>query len=302
MEFETYSSGKILLTSEYFVLEGALSLAIPTKYGQSFTFKKNSSGFLSWKSYNSVNKIWFECKLKKIDFKCITTTDSQKSNILISILKSAKKLNNLFFCDISGGDVITKLDFPNNWGLGSSSTLINNIAKWTKVNPYDLLWSVFNGSGYDIACANSKSAILYKVKQKKVTIEKIQFKPSFHQNIFFIHLNKKQNTNDSLKTFGKKNYSKSVIDVLSKLTKNFVNVKSLKEFQKCIKTHESIISKSLEMDPVKEKFFKDYNGEIKSLGAWGGDFILAAGPNSSIEYFQNKGFKTIISYNEMFNI
>ena len=133
-------------------------------------------------------------------------------------------------------------------------------------------------------------------------IEKIQFKPSFHQNMFFIHLNKKQNTNDSLKTFRKKNYSKSVINILSKLTKNFVNCKSLKEFQKCIKMHESIISKSLEMNPVKEKFFKDYSGEIKSLGAWGGDFILAAGPSSSIEYFQNKGFKTILSYNEMFNI
>ena len=283
-------------------MKGALSLAIPTKFGQSLAFKRNSSGILSWKSYNSVNKIWFECELKKTDFKCIKTTDSHKSDILISILKSAKKLNNLFFCDILGGDIITKLDFPINWGLGSSSTLINNIANWVKVNPYKLLWSVFNGSGYDIACANSKSAILYRIKRKKVMIEKIQFKPSFHQNMFFIHLNKKQNTNDSLKTFRKKNYSKSVINILSKLTKNFVNCKSLKEFQKCIKMHESIISKSLEMNPVKERFFKDYSGEIKSLGAWGGDFILAAGPSSSIEYFQNKGFKTILSYNEMFNI
>ena len=283
-------------------MKGALSLAIPTKFGQSLAFKRNSSGILSWKSYNSVNKIWFECELKKTDFKCIKTTDSHKSDILISILKSAKKLNNLFFCDILGGDIITKLDFPINWGLGSSSTLINNIANWVKVNPYKLLWSIFNGSGYDIACANSKSAILYRIKRKKVMIEKIQFKPSFHQNMFFIHLNKKQNTNDSLKSFGKKNYSKSVINSLSKLTKNFVNCKSLKEFQKCIKMHESIISKSLEMNPVKEKFFKDYSGEIKSLGAWGGDFILAAGPSSSIEYFQNKGFKTILSYNEMFNI
>ena len=283
-------------------MKGALSLAIPTKYGQSLAFKRNSSGILSWKSYNSVNKIWFECELKKTDFKCIKTTDSHKSDILISILKSAKKLNNLFFCDILGGDIITKLDFPINWGLGSSSTLINNIANWVKVNPYKLLWSVFNGSGYDIACANSKSAILYRVERKKVMIEKIQFKPSFHQNMFFIHLNKKQNTNDSLKTFRKKNYSKSVINILSKLTKNFINCKSLKEFQKCIKMHESIISKSLEINPVKEKFFKDYSGEIKSLGAWGGDFILAAGPSSSIEYFQNKGFKTILSYNEMFNI
>ena len=44
----------------------------------------------------------------------------------------------------------------------------------------------------------------------------------------------------------------------------------------------------------------DYNGEIKSLGAWGGDFILAAGPTNTPEYFSSKGFNTIIRYNEMF--
>ena len=28
-----------------------------------------------------------------------------------------------------GFSIVTKLDFPNNWGLGTSSTLINNVSK-----------------------------------------------------------------------------------------------------------------------------------------------------------------------------
>ena len=40
-------------------------------------------------------------------------------------------------------------------------------------------------------------------------------------------------------------------------------------------------------------------GEIKSLGAWGGDFILAAGPSDSNKYFEKKGFKTVIRFMDM---
>jgi hypothetical protein len=40
-------------------------------------------------------------------------------------------------------------------------------------------------------------------------------------------------------------------------------------------------------------------GAIKSLGAWGGDFILASGNQKTPNYFHEKGFKTVISYSEM---
>lgn len=35
-----YSNGKLLLSGEYAVLDGALSLAVPTKYGQLLSVKK----------------------------------------------------------------------------------------------------------------------------------------------------------------------------------------------------------------------------------------------------------------------
>ena len=36
-----YSCGKLLITAEYLVLKGAKGLAIPTKYGQKLSIKKN---------------------------------------------------------------------------------------------------------------------------------------------------------------------------------------------------------------------------------------------------------------------
>ena len=53
----------------------------------------------------------------------------------------------------------------------------------------------------------------------------------------------------------------------------------------------------LQKTPIKQKLFKDYPGAIKSLGAWGGDFILATRKNSS--YFEQRGYNTVISFNNM---
>ena len=54
------SNGKLLLTGEYVVLDGANALAIPTKYGQSLTVEPNDSNTIVWKSYNELDKVWFE--------------------------------------------------------------------------------------------------------------------------------------------------------------------------------------------------------------------------------------------------
>lgn len=300
MNYKTTSSGKVLITSEYFVLKGALALAIPTKFSQSLKFISMHSNSLVWEAYNEKNEVWLNTEFDLPSLKIIEN-ENEKSRVLQSILLSAKKLNSNFLNSLQGGIVKTKLDFPTNWGLGSSSTLINNISNWANINPYHLLWSNYKGSGYDIACAKTKDSILYQLKKNKPVAKKINFNPIFFENLFFIHLNKKQNSNKQIEFFNK-NHSKNLklIDAFSQLTLEFLDSKKLIDFQNCIKKHESLMSKQLDIKPVKEEFFKDYKGEIKSLGAWGGDFVLAAGPLNSPEYFNKKGFDTILRYKEMF--
>ena len=265
MDFKTNSSGKILLTSEYVILKGALALAIPTKFKQSLTFVKNKTKKLIWNSYNSKNKIWFNCEFNLPDLKFINTNNNKKGEILQSILLSAGKINPSFLSIFSGGIVTTKLDFPNEWGLGSSSTLINNIAKWAKIDPYQLLWSNFKGSGFDIACAKSKNPLLYKLENKVPIVKSISFNPIFSDNLFFIHLNKKQDTNNQIKIFYKKNISSNIILTFTELTKKFVSSKNLIEFQSCIKKHELLLSKELKLKPIKELLFKDFVMVISAI-------------------------------------
>lgn len=63
-----------------------------------------------------------------------------------------------------------------------------------------------------------------------------------------------------------------------------------------LKEHEKITAAFLNQSPVQERLFPDFDGQIKSLGAWGGDFVLAAGNKNVKAYFEKKGYPTVISY------
>ena len=62
---------------------------------------------------------------------------------------------------------------------------------------------------------------------------------------------------------------------------------------------KKIISSIIELPTVKERLFPDYFGTLKSLGAWGGDFILATGDKNTPQYFKAKGYTTILRYSDM---
>ena len=60
MEQSFYSNGKLLITGEYVVLDGAKALAVPTKFGQYLEVKPSEKKSIYWKSFDSNNQIWFE--------------------------------------------------------------------------------------------------------------------------------------------------------------------------------------------------------------------------------------------------
>jgi len=306
MEF--YSNGKLLLTGEYLVLDGAKALALPTKFGQNLIVEKIAEPQLIWGSFTNTGDCWFEAVFDLPKLRLVSATfNSDKegsadfiAETLLEILEEAKNLNPNFL-NVDGGYIVkTKLTFPRNWGLGSSSTLINSIASWAKVDAFKLLWNSFKGSGYDIACAQNNTAIFYQIKDKNPIIEQFNFNPIFKENLFFVFLNKKQDSKEGIAKFreSKKDFSVE-LKRISELTEAFLVAESLRDFEKLIIEHEQIISSIIKIKPVKEKLFSDYFGEIKSLGAWGGDFVMVTGNEKTPSYFKNKGFEIVISYSEM---
>ena len=290
-----YSHGKLLITSEYLILKGAKGLAVPCNKGQFLKFKATNSKNLNWKSYDFNNRVWFEAIFECKNFNYIKSNKKSISKSLSFILKEARKLNPKFLLT-TGGEIKTQLEFDLNWGLGSSSTLISNLAQLNKINPYKLLLNTYGGSGYDIACSLVKRPIIYEIKNNNY--DEINFNPPFKDKLFFIYLNKKQNSKVEVDRFENIEVDEKTIKSINSITEVISKTKEYDEFNFLIRTHEQIISNVINKTSVKKLKFKDFKGEIKSLGAWGGDFILASGDDSP-SYFKSKGYKTIIKFDDM---
>jgi len=292
-----YSHGKLLISSEYAVLDGAKALALPTKFGQSLEIKPIESPEIRWKSFDHNGKLWFETTLQLPTFKTPNTNDTAKR--LSECFYAISKLNPNVFKTQTGFEMHSQLEFPKNWGLGSSSTLINNLAQWAKVDAYKLLAATFGGSGYDIACAQNPYPITFQKNLKSSTmVEKAVFNPPFKDQLFFVHQNQKQNSRDAIAHYITLKTTQSLyFSELNALTDALLVATTLEEFEALMSKHETIVGNLIQHPPIKASHFSDYNGAIKSLGAWGGDFFLATGTEQ--QYFKDKGYNTIIPFKEM---
>ncbi|HPE82147.1 MAG: GHMP kinase [Aequorivita sp.] len=297
MKKEFKSNGKLLLTGEYVVLDGATALAIPTKYGQSLKVSVSEREIIHWKSLDENGSLWYE------DFFDLKNFESKNRNeiseTLSKILNEARKLNPDFLSENQGINITTKLDFHRNWGLGTSSTLINNIAQWAKVDAFELLKTSFGGSGYDIAAAQTDTPILYELKNGTSHFIKINLSWDFTDRLFFVHLNQKQDSKEGIAKYKNNSVNEKTLQRISDISNKLLLCHSLSDFETLMNAHEEIISEIIKLPTVKEQFFSDYPNTIKSLGAWGGDFILVTGNKKDMEYFRRKGFGTIVPFEEM---
>ena len=319
-----YSHGKFLLTGEYLVLKGALALATPLKLGQSLTVETVCTPSLHWDAYKPDGP-WFSVALNPENLEIIDSDDQSKAEKLRQILQAVKQLNPKAF---EGNNLkfTTCLDFDPNWGLGSSSTLIANLARWADVNPYELLKLTFGGSGYDIACATAEGPIYYQLSTTESAlrqaqgpqgpkvvelvegptpkVEPIDFNPPFAEHLFFIYQGQKQSSSKEIKAFLAQANPIDLhkdIESVSEISCAVPKCENLDEFGMLMQCHERIISRCIGQEPV-QKHFPDFEGLLKSLGAWGGDFILAAtnwDRDQVRAYFKGKGLDVVFGYNDL---
>ena len=292
-----YAHGKLMLTGEYAVLDGAKSLAIPTKFGQSLIVNElhNTAHQIEWRGFNSKNELWLSANLPD--------NSSKKEEVLRlqNILKALDKLNpNLFYQ--KNFTVETVLEFPNNWGLGSSSTLISLLAQWAKVDPFELLELTFGGSAYDVACATANGPINYQILDGKPKWNELVLAPEWTDHAYFVFLEQKQNSREGIKHYRGLKNTQGLVERINEITTSLESAKDVKTAIKLFEEHESIMSDVLKLPSINEDRFKDFAGVCKSLGAWGGDFFMAlsnTNKNYITEYFAKKGLKTVFAYKDM---
>jgi mevalonate kinase len=302
MIHQYHSNGKLLLTGEYLVLQGAEALALPLQKGQTLKVKPIAEkDRLIWRSiYNG--RIFFEAEFSFDTLHILKTNNQELAQFLQNILKKALGYIPAFIRK-TGYFIETFLNFPLEWGLGSSSTLISNLSQWLDVNPFTLNQEITHGSGYDIACARSNRPIVYKTFNSVPEYREIDFSLPFKDHIYFIYTGRKQRSYAEVKRFlDKPDQYSHLFEIIHDMNNRIIHSSSLKDFEKTLLEHEKLISGVLEEKPVQEKYFRDFPGIIKSLGAWGGDFILATwegNRNELRQYFAPYGMDIIFSWDEL---
>ena len=294
-----FSPGKLMLTSEYVAVDGALVLAIPTKLGQELFYTENEDqkSLIFWEAYHQ-NQLWLKATIDYKNWKILETNDSKASEFILKTLKNVQNLSDTKLKSHTSYHIKTNLQFPSDFGLGSSSTLMNNLAEWASIDPFILNEISLGGSGYDVAVAKEKSAVLYSRFPERV-YETIDFQPNFKDELIFIHLNQKQDSREGISHYRSKPTSTELINDYSALTKKIVNSQNLEEFSELMTIHEQKLSDFLETPTVKEKYFQDCPSFVKSLGAWGGDFVLASKFGDYQDYFKQRGFSKIFSWKDL---
>jgi len=296
-----YSNGKLLITGEYTVLDGAKALALPTKFGQNLEVEVTERGIINWTSLDADGSVWLKIEISIHDvINSIQSGASAEANTLIRILHHAHLANPDLLTGAAGFEITTNLTFPRHWGLGTSSTLINNIAQWFSIDAFVLLANSFGGSGYDIACAQHDTPIIYSLQDSLPTVSPVTYNPAFANDIYFVYLNQKQNSRDAIAAYREhRNDIKTITPRIDALTNDVLLAEDHITMASALEKHEDLMSGLLGIEPVQERLFADFKGVVKSLGAWGGDFVMAVAEENSTQYFNDKGYETVIAYRDM---
>lgn len=290
-----------MLSGEYLVLKGASALAIPLRLGQSFYITSQADSLISWDA-DSPEGRWFSAVFAKETLDIVETSDIVKAQRLQKILSAMQSMGFETLSSSEGVKVYSRLDFSPQWGLGSSSTLIAAMAKWAGIDPYALLKITFGGSGYDVACAYENTPLCYRLVDSNSIVTPMSFAPSFYDKLFFVYYGRKQDSSKEVELFLNKDYDYAgIVAAIDDITTKMCSANDLTSFQELMTAHESIMSRCLNRDSIG-KAFCDFDGAVKSLGAWGGDFFLAASsmPESEVRrYFRSRGHDIVFRYDEL---
>ena len=266
------SSGKLLLSGEYWVLHGAEALAIATEKGQTLHYEEADCE-LHWVAKDHEGSVWMDCVANQDPY-------------LARILSAVQKLNGNL---PHRGRVSTQLEFNRNWGWGSSSSLIDLIAQWTGLDPMELHFETSEGSGFDVACARAGGAIAYqKTGPRSAVWNNVASAHWPHEHFGLVYLGGKQDSQREVAKIRREPLAIE-LDAISALSRHLASSSNAEAWMQGIDELEDRTASWLQMERVQKRF-PGVRATIKSLGAWGGDFALAVAQDpEDLAYFSSKG-------------
>jgi len=280
-----FAPGKLLLSGEYSVLQGAKAIAVPTKMGQHLKVNPSASGDLHYTALDEKGLPWLDFQLSK--------AKGPEECLVRDLLMAAQSEE-----ELKAWALETKLDFPRVWGLGSSSTFISLIAEWTQQDVWPLFFKFLKGSGYDVAVALAKTAIEYQLSDaKKPQWKSVQI-PDFFGDTGLMYLGQKQNSAREVSRYLASEHPQKLVQEISRLSEDLLKLSDVQELEAWMEEHERKTASLIGKPTIEESFRPIIDGKIKSLGAWGGDFVWLSRLDSA-EKLKSAGFNHIFRFKEL---
>ena len=114
------------------------------------------------------------------------------------------------------------------------------------------------------------------------------FNPIFKDKIHFVYLGNKQNSREGISYYRSLSleHKKICIQEINELTEAISSCNFLTDMMDLVREHEQLVSSFLKKEKVQTTHFPHFNGVVKSLGAWGGDFVMVLSHESG-DYVKN---------------
>jgi len=291
-----YAPGKLLLSGEYAVLDGAQAVSCPSHKGQFLELHETAnSSTLEWHALTEDDHCWLRLSLNNRG-EILETNDSAKAQLIRDLL-----------LDVFAGEVPlglrveTKLSFKREWGLGSSSTLIALLANWAQKDAMELFFKHLKGSGYDVATALEKRPIRYQIfADKKVKWEKVDL-PKVLEKSYFLYLGEKQISSTEVLRYSSLERNPQLVGLISQLSEDLLNISSAEELIAWMAEHERVTGQLIQQESHRNKRFPKLKGGFKSLGAWGGDFVWIMPLTGDLDYLNGLGYPDIFPFQQILN-
>ncbi len=308
-----YAPGKILLVGEYAVTKGFEGLAVPVKTGQwmdvwEFNSPGNAEDRLIFNALDLHGATWFS---ESFDIEFLKRNSANYADARISedsnqAANSAEALNTAeapstnaptdsedshllkvltlvspnFWKPGKSYRFETRLEFDRNSGLGSSSTFIELVCRYFKLDPFQVQDKVFGGSGYDVAIAAVQKPLIFWRTENDIHFRQWSLNPELTKDWKVVFLGNKVNSrtstshvNDMLDDLAKdENYQMQI----QKIIEIVRDAKELMAVETGIEMYQMFLSQLLGMvTPYTFFGVKPLpRGVCKWLGAWGGDMLL----------------------------
>lgn len=277
-----YAPGKVLLAGEYLVIKGMEALAFPVKLGQwlkVWSVDTQGNSKVVWEAKNSKGETWFKAEIDSDIMHANSCSDEAVAIDLVHLLQVVKSHKPQLF-EHKTYRMETECEFPTEYGLGSSSTLVVMLAQWAQIDPFLLQHAVFGGSGYDVAVCQTAKPVVYWLENETPCWSPFALNPEWTSDWFLCFPGQKQNSRHALEETQDK-IAAVMQDPLFKwqldqILKGLKSPGSKVMLEAGLEMWQGILATVLGL----QRSYDDLGispiqgGVCKYLGAWGGDILL----------------------------